>query len=569
MAKGKKGRGADRWQQVRRLVETGHFDAAEALLRPRLSRGDDALALQWMGVIHFRRSRLRPALDAFGAAYALRPTAELRTLTAQTLLAMGAGPLADREAKAALAMDEEQSEAWAVRADVAQTAGRPGEALEHLRRAHAAEPERASIWGPLALALARACAWDEVEDMQEKLRQELGRATTEKRRPAVTPTAALYVGLAPDEVRRIAELWARSEPAGTRPVGREIRARPRVAFMSPRLDSHPNGLLLQAVLRELGGRYELFGVDWDSSEDEVRSRIAGRVAGMVDLRGRSGASALDELRGLDLDLLVDLGGFTTGQRLELLAGRPARRVVHWLGTPCSMAGFVDARLSCFDWNPPAQDGCFAEALIRWEGPLVAVDELPPVDDAPPPRRVEGSGPLFCNLADGYRIGRRSFARWMGVLRDQPEARLWLTAGTEDRRGRLRAAAEAARVDPERLHFEDAGPLSRGYPFRAADAWLDGAEIGAGTSGILCAWAGVPVVTTPGDTPWSRTGAAVVLAAGGRPARDDEAYLAQARDPPPGPTRGAPLFDVPRFADRFGDALDAALRTSWSGVDDSA
>jgi len=560
VAKGKKGRAGDRWQQVRRLVEAGRYDAAEALLRPRLGGRTDARAWQWMGVLAYRRGRYVPALDAFGVAFGIAPSAKLRTLTAQTLLAMGSDPIAEREAKAALAMDEDQAEAWSVRATVAQNAGRSDDALAHLQRAHAADPERASVWGPLALALARACAWDEVDVLQASLRGELKRASEQRRRPAVTPTAALYVGLSPHEVRDIAEAWARTEP--THPghdAGPPTRSRPRVGFLSPRLDSHPNGLLLQSVLRGLGHRFELFGIDWDSKDDEVRARMSGRVTRMVDLRGRSAPSALEELRSLDLDLLVDLGGFTTGQRLELLAGRPARRVVHWLGTPCSMAGFVDARLSCFDWNPPAQDGCFAEPLIRWDGPLVAVDELPKVDDAPPARPVAGAGPLFCNLADGYRIGRRSFARWMAVLRDQPDARLWLAEGTEARRARLREAADAAAVDPTRLHFAHAGPLSHGYPFRAADAWLDGVEIGAGTSGILCAWAGVPLVTSPGDTPWSRTGAAVVLAAGGEPAADEAAYLAQARRPPVAPSRDAALFDVPRFATRFGDALSEALR----------
>ncbi|MEM1026010.1 MAG: hypothetical protein AAGD10_06930 [Myxococcota bacterium] len=565
MRKGKGKRRGDgkrsREKELRRLVGSGQLEAAEALLRPRLGAEPDPDALRWLGAIEFRRERHAQALDAFGAAFALSPSAELRGLSAQTLLAMGSSAVADREAQAAIAMDDATVQAWIVRARVAEKDQRPEDALDHWRQAHALAPDLSTVWGPLALALADCCAWDEVDELRQRLRRDLEKARRTKRRPAFDPTVALYLGMTPEDVRLVAELWFQTEAIASSSSPSSSRSRPRVAFMSPRLDAHPNGLLLQSVLRALGEHFELTVIDWASREDDVASRIRERAVHHVNLEGRSTQSSLEALCALDLDLLVDLGGFMAGQRLSLLAGRPARRTLHYLGSPNTMGGYVDTRLSAFDWNPPDQDAYFTEPLLRWRGPLVAVDELPAVPASDPPPRPAGSGPLFCNLASGYRLGRRSFERWMAVLQDQPESRLWLARGTKARRAHLRVAAEQAGVDPERIFFDYEGPLTGEYPMRAADAWLDGVEIGAGTSGILCAWAGVPVVTSPGPTPWSRTGAAVVSAAGGEPASDDSAYIRLARSPGPAPRRDASLFDVGVFAQRFGAVLARAARNS--------
>jgi hypothetical protein len=113
-----------------------------------------------------------------------------------------------------------------------------------------------------------------------------------------------------------------------------------------------------------------------------------------------------------------------------------------------------------------------------------------------------------------KITPRAFQRWMTVLAAVPGSVLWMLSGTEEANARLRAAAGAAGISPERIVFAEkmANPqhLAR-YPL--ADLFLDSLPYGAHTTAADSLWMNVPILTLPGRSFASRVCGSVLRAAG--------------------------------------------------------
>jgi predicted O-linked N-acetylglucosamine transferase (SPINDLY family) len=102
---------------------------------------------------------------------------------------------------------------------------------------------------------------------------------------------------------------------------------------------------------------------------------------------------------------------------------------------------------------------------------------------------------------------------MRILRRVPGSVLWLTASPAE--PRLRRAAAAAGVDPERLVFarrvrSEADYLGR---LRLADLFLDTRTYNGHSTTADALWAGVPVLTVDGGAFAGRVAASLLRAAG--------------------------------------------------------
>ena len=102
---------------------------------------------------------------------------------------------------------------------------------------------------------------------------------------------------------------------------------------------------------------------------------------------------------------------------------------------------------------------------------------------------------------------------MRILEAVPESVLWLGAWTEPTQANLRRETSTRGIDPRRLVFseivEHSAHLKR---LGLADLALDTLHHGGGVTTVDCLWAGLPVLTTMGDTPPSRLGSTLNFAA---------------------------------------------------------
>jgi predicted O-linked N-acetylglucosamine transferase (SPINDLY family) len=177
--------------------------------------------------------------------------------------------------------------------------------------------------------------------------------------------------------------------------------------------------------------------------------------------------------------------------------------VNWLAYPgTSGAPWIDYVIADRFVLPAAMREHFSEA-VAWLPRCFQPSDATRIVAEPPPRTTCGlpeGATVFACFNNSYKLNRATFARLVAVLRDVPDAVLWLLSGPADSDDRLRAAAHGDGIDPARLVFMPRLPhdeyLAR---FRHADVFLDTDPYNAHTTASDALWAGCPLLTTPGET----------------------------------------------------------------------
>jgi predicted O-linked N-acetylglucosamine transferase (SPINDLY family) len=250
----------------------------------------------------------------------------------------------------------------------------------------------------------------------------------------------------------------------------------------------------------------------------LRRTIESSADAFRDLSDFSNRAAAETIARDEIDILVDLGGYTDGARTEIMALHPAAVQVNYLGFPATMgADFIEYAVTDRGTTPPGAERWWQEQLVflpdTWF--LYQPDAVDPA--LAPSRRdygLPGHAVVFCALHSAHKIGPEAFAAWLQIVRAVPKSVLWLADNGASCRANLEREATAAGVDPARLIIAPREPLERHLARLArADVFLDAFDWGAITGACDALWMGLPVVTRSGEAPAARTGAGMLGLAG--------------------------------------------------------
>lgn len=333
--------------------------------------------------------------------------------------------------------------------------------------------------------------------------------------PAASPNVATVAGaLLQRSTRRVAAraaqlgaLTDRDAAAGTR----RARARPRLVYaFAPRPDGR-EAAWVQA-LREAHdpGCFDVWLCHW--------GRADGRVAGpleqadeaqqrLIDLTGQTDLAAARHLADLGIDLLVDLEGLGPARRPTLLALRPARLQVGWLDREAGQRPpWLDALL-CERGDPAIHACAEPERLLELPRPLLGPRRPAPLPGSPAHdagRRRWGlplRAPVLACTRPLDEFAPGQFASWMRLLQACPPAVLWLGSRPPLARQALQAAAAAAGIAAQRLHFAPwpARPEAD-EALALADLHLSPGPAGDAPALLQALEAGLPALSMPAGPP---------------------------------------------------------------------
>jgi predicted O-linked N-acetylglucosamine transferase (SPINDLY family) len=364
------------------------------------------------------------------------------------------------------------------------------------------------------------------------------------------------------------------------PAGRADRSRLRVGYVSSDFREHAVGFAMTDVIEQHNREnVEVFAYYCGINRtDATQQRIMRAADHWVDISNLDDDQAAAKISADGIDILIDLNGYTRDARTKVFARRPAPIAVNWFGFPGTMGTpyhhYIIADSAII---PPGHEIHFSEKVLRL--PCYQPNDRKRVVAAQRPSRAEAGLPdnafVFCSFNGSQKTTPRTFRRWMMIMGAVPDSVLWLLSATNDTNERLRQAAAASGIAPERIVFAPKLPnpehLAR-YPL--ADLFLDSSPYGAHTTAADSLWMGVPIVTFTGRTFAARVCASVVHAAGLEElacptpesyvakaielAHDREKFaaikskLAEGRD-------SCLLFDTPRLV----VALEDLYRQMWS------
>ncbi|MFZ4072228.1 MAG: hypothetical protein ACOYJ6_19300, partial [Caulobacterales bacterium] len=294
----------------------------------------------------------------------------------------------------------------------------------------------------------------------------------------------------------------------------------RVGFVSGDFRDHPCAVLLAPLIEELDRtRVIPIGVNiGPRDESAISLRISAAFDQFEDLTGQTDEDICAQMRGLDLDIAIDLMGHTRFSRPRIFFLRPAPMQVGFLGFPgTSGSSAIDYLIADEIVAPLGCEQFFAEALCRM--PNCYLPTNPDLTFAPAPAVADLGLPpdrfIFASFNQSWKITPVAFDAWMKILAQAPESILWLSAATEETKHNLRKEAESRGISGGRLYFADrldshAAHLSR---MGVADVFLDTWPYNAHSTACDALLAKLPIVTLLGSSFASRVAASVLTAHG--------------------------------------------------------
>lgn len=325
--------------------------------------------------------------------------------------------------------------------------------------------------------------------------------------------------------QRASRLFAQQHfPPAAQPLfqGKPYRHdRIRIAYVSADLREHPVGQLVAGVIeRHDRHRFETFAISIGVDDgSRMRERMTRAFEHFIDVRGWGTEQIARWMRDQEIDIAVDLGGYTADARSDVLALKPAPVQVNWLGYPGTMGvRTMDYILADRHVIPPGDECFYDEQVVRLPHAYLPTDASLQAADRTPTRAECGlpeTGFVFCCFNHDYKIAPTVFALWLRLLQATPGSVLWLMSRNALSQANLRAAAEAQGVDPGRLVFAGRVPRVEDHlaRYRVADLFLDTFPYNAHTTAADALLAGLPVLTRRGRSFASRVAAGLVTVAG--------------------------------------------------------
>jgi protein O-GlcNAc transferase len=294
----------------------------------------------------------------------------------------------------------------------------------------------------------------------------------------------------------------------------------RVAYLSADFHHHATAMLMAGVFeahdRE---RFETIAVSFGPDDKSaLRQRLQSSFDRFLEVRPTGDVEVVAMLRELEIDIAVDLKGYTGDMRPCLFTRRCAPVQVSYIGYPGTMAlPQMDYILADRIVLPPEHAQYYSEKIAWLPDCYQANDNARRISAHYPTRAEAGlpeSGFVFCCFNNNYKITPTVFDVWMRLLLATPGSVLWLLGDNEAAVRNLQQAAIDRGVDPQRLVFaaraQIADHLAR---HRLADLFLDTLLYNAHTTASDALWAGVPMLTCLGNTFPARVGASLLNAVG--------------------------------------------------------
>lgn len=295
----------------------------------------------------------------------------------------------------------------------------------------------------------------------------------------------------------------------------------RVAYLTPDVRRHPVAYALTGVVKRHDRQIiESIGVSLTAPDDsDIARELRASFEEFLDCSALPDQDIVRMLRAREIDIAVDLAGFTSGSRPAIFASRVAAVQLNYLGFPGSTgARFMDFMVADAIVVPPVDEPLYAERIVRLPHSYLPFDRDRCVRSEPARREDYGlpaAGFVFCAFTNGYKISREVFDVWMALLKETPGSVLWLRSGNLGLHANLLRGAGEHGLGADRLIFSESVARMDEHLARLAlaDLFLDTMPYNAHTTTAEALWAGVPVITCRGRTFAGRVGTSLLSAAG--------------------------------------------------------
>jgi protein O-GlcNAc transferase len=504
------------------VAHQGKLDEAIAAYRRAIdSRPDYAEAHCNLGKALQHLGKFDEALAAYRQAIASKPAfPEAHYNLGSALESLGEFDAAATSFRRAIDIKADFAEPFFGLGNALSNQGRLGEAASAYRSAIDIKPDYAEALFGLGNILTNQGEFDAaITAYREAIRI---RPNFAEAHSSLLGCLNYYDKMSADQLFAEHQEWGRRfGPQPIQPIAhvndRTAERRLRIGYVSPDFRLHSVAYFVEPLLRGHDRRaVEVFCYAEVLQPDVLTVRLKDLADHWLVTAGMSDDALDERIRADGIDILVDLAGHTTKNRLGTFARKPAPVQVTWLGYPNTTGlDAIDYRLVDAVTDPDGEaDARASETLVRLENGFHCYGGLPDASEPTAPPSLKCGSLTFGSFNNPAKMSTATFDAWATLLARRPDARLLLKGsqfGDAATRalflGRLGERGVAAeRVDLVASLPDLSDHLS---VYDRVDITLDPFPYNGTTTTCEALWMGVPVVTLRGDRHAGRVGASLL------------------------------------------------------------
>lgn len=366
--------------------------------------------------------------------------------------------------------------------------------------------------GLRAYAKLHVCDWTNFEANLGSIK----RGVVEGRR-VINPLAFMAFSSDSEEQLLCAKTFASHRfPLAHQPLwrgDRYVHRALRVGFISADFREHPVGYLFIELLEQLRALgIDTIGISCGIEDgSDLFKRYRSTFTHCLDARRLTSLEVAKWMRAMEVDIAVDLSGYTAGTRLDILSHRPCPKQISYLGFPGSLGSpYIDALIADKIVIPETELSNYSEKVYYLDACYLPRDLTVKPSTTHMTRIQQGLpkvGTVYCCFCHVYKVNPAVFTLWLEILKLDKDSILWLNLSHKDAKHNLLEEFRKNGISPERIHFAERLPsisdhLSR---YQLANVFLDTFPYNGHTTMSDALFAGVPAVTLPGRSFASRVG----------------------------------------------------------------
>ena len=378
------------------------------------------------------------------------------------------------------------------------------------------KPDTPYILGNLLDAKMKTCNWDNFENQRAELRIKI-----ENKKHAISPFLAIAYFEDPELHKITAQLYNKKNY----PLNKlfpnikkyQTHKKIRIGYFSGDFRNHPVSTLT-AELFELhnSSQFEIYAFSY-GSKDFFTERLEVSFDEFINIEKISDLDVVLLGRKMEIDIAVDLGGYSGDERVGIFAGKVAPIQLSYIGYLGTMGSeYYDYLIADNYIIPKANRKWYTEKII-YLPTFQANDNKKVIPDKVFTRKDLGlplDGFVFCCFNNPYKILPSTFDSWMRILGKVNSSVIFLYAHNEKVKENLLKEAIARNIDPQRLIFGAEVSMSDYLArFRNADLFLDTSPYNAGATASDALRSELPLITLIGNSFASRHAASILNALG--------------------------------------------------------
>ena len=264
----------------------------------------------------------------------------------------------------------------------------------------------------------------------------------------------------------------------------------RVGYFSADYHNHPT-MHLMAELFELHDRkkFEIFAFSFGpNQQDKWRQRASLSFDKFIDVRLKSDSEISALSKELEIDIAVNLGGYTHSTRTGVFANFAAPIQVNFLVYPGTMgSNYFDYIVADHTLITPENKDQFSEKIVYMPDSYqsnISEREVSNKTILRSELELPDIGFVFSCFNNIHKITPTTFESWMRILKSVDQSVLWLYANSESVISNISETASRFGVDNNRIIFASHAPVEEHLNrIGKADLFLDTLPYNAHTTAL--------------------------------------------------------------------------------------